>query len=496
MKIKDIEIKGIASHSNLVKPGFVFVAIKGSHQDGNRFIAEAISRGARVVVMQKSAEKIEIPGHVKVIVVDDCRKFLAEAANRFYGFPSSRLKVAGITGTNGKTTISCLIESLARESGYGCGVIGTINYRFKGRVIEAKNTTPGCLELQSLLSQMHIGGSSYCAMEVSSHALDQGRVEGINFRRAIFTNLTQDHLDYHKNLEKYFLAKARLFCFLSPSKVAIINNDDRYGRRIKLLTKARIQTYGIQRPSTFMAKDISFGLRSTEFTLFTPEAGLCAALNSGGQKIDNEPYFWQGRPISLRIKTRLVGRYNIYNVLAAVAWGVSERLNLKDIQSAVEKFQSVPGRLEEVSCEKGFNVFVDYAHTPDALFNVISALRPLVKGRIIVIFGCGGERDKLKRPKMGKVAAELADYAIITSDNPRSENPSGIIRDICSGIIKKNYCLKPDRFEAIRAGLGMAKKDDCLLIAGKGHENYQILKDKVLRFSDQEVVRECLKSMK
>jgi len=471
MKIAGIEIKGVTSNSKQVKKDFVFVAIKGNRQDGNRFINEAIARGGSIVVVEKKAPKVKIPKKIKLVVVGDCRKFLAQEANRFYGFSSDKLKVAGITGTNGKTTISYLIEALAKRSGSACGVIGTINYRFKGKVITAKNTTPGCVELQGLLAKMLANKVKYCAMEVSSHALDQDRVAGINFSRAIFTNLTQDHLDYHKSLENYFLAKAKLFRSLKPSSVAIINNDDKYGRRIKRLTAAKILTYGIKNPATIVARDINFGIHSTEFTLVAPK-------------------------IKLRMKTNLVGRHNIYNILAAIAWGISEKLKIKDIKSAIEKFKNVPGRMERVNCNKGFGIFVDYAHTPDALFNVISALRPLIEGRIIVVFGCGGERDKLKRPKMGKVVTELADYAIITSDNPRSEDPARIIKDICAGMVKDNFCLRPQRLDAIRAGLSMARKDDCLLIAGKGHEDYQVLKDKVMHFSDQEVVRKCLKLMK
>lgn len=471
MKISGSQIKGITSDSKQVRKGFVFVAIKGNRQDGNRFINEAIAKGASVVVVQKKAPKIKIHKKIKLVVVNDCRKFLAQAANRFYGFPSDKLNLVGITGTNGKTTISYLIEALAKESGLACGVIGTIDYHFKGKVISAKNTTPGPVELQSLLARMLVRKVKCCAMEVSSHALDQDRVLGINFSSAIFTNLTHDHLDYHKNLENYFQAKLKLFRKLPSSSFAIINNDDRYGRRIRRLTGAKVLTYGIKNPATVMASDIDFGMYSTEFTLLAPK-------------------------IKLRIRTKLAGKYNIYNLLAAIAWGISEKLKIKDIKSAVEKFKHVCGRLESVTCKKGFNIFVDYAHTPDALFNVISALRPLIAGRLIVLFGCGGERDKLKRPKMGKLVTQLADYAIITSDNPRSEDPEKIIKDICAGIDKNNYCLRPDRFEAIRAGLSMARKNDCLLIAGKGHENYQIFKKRVLHFSDQEVVGECLKSMK
>jgi len=467
MNIVGIEIKGITANSKAVKKGFVFVAIKGVRQDGGCFIKEAVASGASIVVAQAKPPKIKLPDKVKLFIVKDCRRFLAEASAEFYGRPSDNLRVVGITGTNGKTTISYLIEALAKESGCACGVIGTINYRFKGKEISAKNTTPGPVELQGLLAKMQASRVKYCAMEVSSHALDQERVLGINFSQAVFTNLTQDHLDYHKNLENYFLAKAKLFCGLTKSGVAIINNDDKYSQRLKQLVCCRLVSYGIRNKSTVMAKDIVSGMQGTQFTLVAPG-------------------------INARIKTHLIGRYNIYNILAAISWGISEDLCLKDIKSAIEKFKNVPGRLEKVSCKKGYNIFVDYAHTPDALFNVIGALRPLVSGRIIVVFGCGGERDKLKRPKMGKIVTSLADYAIITSDNPRSEDPSRIIKDIRQGIRKNNYCVIPDRFKAIKAGLGAIKNDDCLIIAGKGHEKYQILKDKVLHFSDRKAVQKCL----
>lgn len=471
MKIAGIQIKGITSNSQQVRKGFVFVAIKGNRQDGGAFIKEAIAQGASVVVRHRDAQKIKIPKNVKLLRVDDCRKFLAGQISKFYGSPSDKIKVVGITGTNGKTTISYLIEALAKKSGYTCGVIGTINYRFQGRAIPAKNTTPGSEELQKLLAKMQARKVKYCAMEVSSHALDQERVAQIHFSQAIFTNLTQDHLDYHKNLENYFQAKTKLFRHLPASSVAIINNDDSYGCRIQKLTGAQIITYGIKRPSTVMAVDINFGMQLSRFTLVTPK-------------------------MNVKIKTNLVGYYNIYNILAAVAWAISENLSINDIRSAIEKFKNVPGRLQRVNCKKGYSVFVDYAHTPDALSNVISALRPLVKGKIIVIFGCGGERDKLKRPKMGKVVTELADYAIITSDNPRSEDPRRIIDDICAGIDKDNYCLMAERSEAIRQGLSLVKDGDCLLIAGKGHENYQIIKNKVLDFCDRKVVQECLRLMR
>jgi len=468
MKIAGIKIKGIVCNSKAVKKGFAFVAIRGARQDGGCFIKEALGNGASVVVTQENITKIKIPDDVKIIKVKDCRRFLAEACAEFYCRPSDHLKVVGITGTNGKTTISYLIEAISRESGYGCGVIGTVNYRFNGKKIPAKNTTPGAVELQGLLAKMRLQRIKYCAMEVSSHALDQERVLGIKFSQAIFTNLTQDHLDYHKNIKNYFLAKAKLFRALPSSGAAIINNDDKYSRLLKQIIRCRLISYGIKNKSTVMAKDIDSGIKGAEFTLIAPG-------------------------INTRIKTRLIGRYNIYNILAAVSWGISENLRLKDIKSAIEKFKNVPGRLEKLNCGSGNNIFVDYAHTPDALFNVISALRPLVPGRVIVIFGCGGERDKLKRPKMGRIVTDLADYAIITDDNPRSEDPLDIIKDIRAGIRKDNYLVIPDRFKAIKAALKLIKKDDCLIIAGKGHEDYQVLKNKVLHFSDQEVARKCLR---
>ncbi|MDD5692286.1 MAG: UDP-N-acetylmuramoyl-L-alanyl-D-glutamate--2,6-diaminopimelate ligase [Candidatus Omnitrophica bacterium] len=462
MKIADMKIKGITSNSKEVKKDFLFVAIKGRNRDGNSFIGEALARGASIVAVQGKLPAIKLPPRVKLIGVKDSRDFFAHACAEFYRHPSRDIKVIGITGTNGKTTITYLIEAIAKKAKLSCGVIGTISHRFKGRVIKARNTTPGAKELQGYLSKMLSQGVKYCAMEVSSHALDQERTGKINFSHAIFTNLTQDHLDYHKNLEDYFQAKAKLFRFLPKDSAAIINNDDKYSRRLKKLTVARVITYGIKNRSTVMARDIKFSIAGSSFTLAAPK-------------------------IKAKIRTVLVGKHNIYNLLAGIAWGISEGLDLKDIKSGVEQFKTAPGRLEKVACNKGYDIFVDYAHTPDALFNVITALRPLVRGRIIVVFGCGGERDKLKRPKMGRIVTQLADYAIITNDNPRSENPLRIIRDIRKGIRKNNFLVMPDRLKAIEAALSMARKGDCLIIAGKGHED---------NHSDRKAVQRCLKSMK
>jgi len=305
-------------------------------------------------------------------------------------------------------------------------------------------------------------------MEVSSHALDQERVLGVDFRQAIFTNLTQDHLDYHKSLGSYFSAKAKLFRMLDPASCAITNSDDKYGRRIKDIVCCRLISYGIDNKSTVMARDISFGMDGTKFTIIGP--GTHA-----------------------RVRTRLVGRYNVYNILAAVSWGFSEGLSFRGIKSAVENFKSPPGRLEKVPSGGARNIFVDYAHTPDALYNVIRALKPLTAGKLVVVFGCGGERDKLKRPKMGRIVSEMADYAVLTSDNPRSEDPSQIILDIRGGIRKDNYCVIEDRRKAIQWALGRTGRHDCLVIAGKGHEDYQVLKGRIAHFSDREAVLRCLR---
>ena len=472
MKIADLGIKGITCDSKAVKKNFLFVAIKGNLQDGSCFIKEAIANGASYIIAQgKPSALVNAAKNIKFISVRDARKFLGQASAEFYQNPSRKVKVIGITGTNGKTTISYLIEAIARQAKYGCGVIGTISHRFKNKVIIAKNTTPGSGQLQELLSKMLAQGIKYCAMEVSSHALDQDRVEGIDFRYAIFTNLTLDHLDYHKNLENYFQAKAKLFRKLPNSSVGIINNDDPVAGRLKTLTCAKVLTYGIKNKSDFMAQNIKYSIKGSEFVLAGPG-------------------------IKAKIYSNLVGRHNIYNLLAAIAWGVSENITFKDILSALKNFKNVPGRLEKVFNKKRFNVFVDYAHTPDALFNIITALRPLVKKKIIVIFGCGGQRDKLKRPLMGELVTRLADYAIVTSDNPRSEDPLLIIRDICKGILKKNFRVIPDRLLAIKEGLALIGKDDCLVIAGKGHENYQVFKNKVEYFNDYKAAQKCLQLKK
>ena len=469
--LEDFEVSGISCNSKNILPNFVFVAIKGTKEDGHKFIQEAIVKGAKAVVVECQLSSVKCQDNkINLIKVDNARKALAKLAAGFYGNPSAKIKVVGITGTNGKTTISYLIEALLKEAGKIPGVIGTINYRFKDKVIPAKNTTPGQIELQSALADMSREGTNYVVLEVSSHALDQDRTEGIDFHCAIFTNLTGDHLDYHQTLENYFQAKAKLFQNINLHSVAIINNDDIYGRKLKELIKSKIITYGIENPADIRAADINFDISHTEFRLVAPQG-------------------------EINFTSRLIGRHNVYNILAAVAFALKEGLSLSVIKSAIERFYYVPGRLERIEFLGNFLVFVDYAHTEDALVNVIKTLRQVSGNRIIVVFGCGGERDKTKRPKMGYAVSELADYAIITNDNPRSEDPLEIIEEIKKGISKKNFCVIPDRKEAINKSLTLAKSGDIVLVAGKGHENYQILNDRIIHFDDRETVRECLKSV-
>ena len=470
----DFEVKGISCNSKAMEKDFIFVAIQGTHEDGHEFIQEAIERGAKAVIVQCQAPaywqgSVKCQDRINFIQVADTRITLAKLAAEFYGNPSQKIKTIGITGTNGKTTVSYLLEALLKEYGRTPAVIGTINYRFKDKILPSKNTTPGPLEIQSMLAQMQKEGVDYAIMEVSSHALHQDRVEGINFESAIFTNLTQDHLDYHKTIENYFQAKSKLFKNMQPEVFAVLNNDDAYSRRLKEITKAQIITYGIEQNSDVTAKDIKCDLSSTEFVL-------------------------KAHHQEINIKTRLIGRHNVYNILCTAAWASKEGIAVSVLKSAIDKFRSVPGRLERITRDSDFLVFVDYAHTEDALNKVLGTLRPLSKNRIIVVFGCGGERDKTKRPKMGYAVTEQADFAIITNDNPRSEDPQEIISDIKEGIKKDNYCVIADRDEAIKKALSLAKAGDIVLIAGKGHETYQVLKDRTIHFDDREVVRECFKS--
>jgi UDP-N-acetylmuramoyl-L-alanyl-D-glutamate--2,6-diaminopimelate ligase len=461
----DIEINGIACDSKAINRDYLFVAVHGTKTDGHKFVNEALERGAAAVVIER---EIPLDDGIARIYVKDSRAALAKIADEFYGRPAEKLRCVGITGTNGKTTILYLMDSIISAAGHKAGLIGTINYRIGERLIPATNTTPGPVELYNFMSAMLRNSIDYLVMEVSSHSLDQRRVEGVDFTAAVFTNLTGDHLDYHKTMDGYFEAKAKLFEGLGSGSYGIINIDDEWGRKLLKRSKGRIVAYGTKRNADFIAGCIELSLSGTKFAINTPN----------GQ---------------ININTRLIGLHNVYNITAAVAAGAALGFSPEAIKRGVENVRSVPGRLEAIDCGQPFKVFVDYAHTDDALYNVMSALRPLILGKMMVVFGCGGDRDRTKRPRMGKVAGELADLVIITSDNPRGEDPKAITDEIAAGIETKNYAIVIDRAEAIRRSLSEARDGDCVLIAGKGHETYQVLMNTTVVFDDREVAKKILR---
>jgi UDP-N-acetylmuramoyl-L-alanyl-D-glutamate--2,6-diaminopimelate ligase len=466
----DPEVTGLAWDSRRVRPGDLFVALKGARQDGHDHLAEALRAGAVALVTETDP-----PGDVPGWVTPSTWAALSPLAARFHGRPSEKIPVLGVTGTNGKTTITYMLEHILKRAGKVPGVIGTIDYRWPGHLEKAPNTTPLAAEVQRLLAEMVSAGVTHAVMESSSHALALGRVADVRLSIGVFTNLTQDHLDFHKDMETYFEAKARLFSLLdrSPSATAaVINTDDPWGEKLSRRVKTRRVSYGVAKPAEVMARDVTLGPDGSRFLLRTP----------AGE-----------RPCVLP----LVGRHNVYNALAAVgsalAWGVP----LETVLEALARLPGAPGRLERIE-GAGFSVFVDYAHTEDALRNVLGALRPLAGGKLIALFGCGGDRDRAKRPLMGAAAAALADHVIVTSDNPRSEDPAAIALDVEVGLRRsgaKNYEVILDRGEAIARALGMARPGDIVLLAGKGHETYQILKDRTIDFDDRERVRAALKAM-
>ncbi|MGE4357455.1 MAG: UDP-N-acetylmuramoyl-L-alanyl-D-glutamate--2,6-diaminopimelate ligase [Candidatus Omnitrophota bacterium] len=468
----ELEISGITDHSKQCKPGFIFVAVEGNYQDGSAFIKEAIERGAKVIIYNYSVSLNEVIRKNRDVIflsVKNTKDILAKLSANFYRHPSAKMKVIGVTGTNGKTTTTYLIESILKSMGFKTGVIGTISYRFGQRVIPALNTTPGAIQLQELLSHMEREDIDYVVMEVSSHALHQGRVDGIDFKAGIFTNITTDHLDYHRTFENYFNAKAKLFERLNQSAWAIINVDDARGKDMLMRTSAKTITYGINNSADVEAYGISLKIEGSHFWVNTPYG-------------------------EIEIVTSLLGMHNVYNILAGVSFGITENFALDKIKEGIEKVSYVNGRLEPIYVGQPFRVFVDYAHTDDALRNVLCSLRSLTPGRIIIVFGCGGDRCREKRPLMGKVASELADYVILTTDNPRSEEPEMIIRDIEKGFIPgfRKYQVILDRYAAIKEAIFMAEENDVVLIAGKGHEPYQIFKNITVPFDDRVVAKELI----
>lgn len=467
---QSFEIEGIAYDSRKVKLGYLFVALHGQHREGHDFIADAIHRGAVAVVGQSD----EVGRRdVTAICVEDPRRALAEIACAFYGEPSHSLQMIGITGTNGKSTTSFMCRDILKAAGRTPGLIGTIRYEIGERSIPASRTTPEAPDLQFMFDQMLRAGCKSAVMEVSSHGLDQKRVWGIDYDVGVFMNLTQDHLDYHKTLEQYFGAKTLLFRGLGQmekSASAVINIDDPWGMQLA-------NTGG------FSARRITFGTH--------PGAMVRAEeidLTSGGSTFDFSTPWGDGR-----VNLKLLGRFNVSNALAAIGACGALGLDPKLMAEALSEIDSVPGRLEPVKNDRGFSIFVDYAHTPDALANVLRTLREVTSKRLLVVFGCGGNRDRGKRSIMGAAAATLANYAIVTSDNPRGEDPAAIIAEITAGFgSSDNFEVEVDREKAIAKALALARPGDTVLIAGKGHENVQEFANTVVPFDDRDVVKRQL----
>jgi UDP-N-acetylmuramoyl-L-alanyl-D-glutamate--2,6-diaminopimelate ligase len=464
-------VNTVAYDSRMVQPGDVFVALRGQHADGTAFARQAIDRGAVAVVSEQPA-----PAGTTVAwtVVDDARRALAALAAALYRHPSSDMQVVGITGTNGKTTTAYLVASIFDAANLRCGLLGTVGYRIGSELREATRTTPEAPDVQRMLREMVDAGCRACAMEVSSHALSLRRVESMSFAAGVFTNLTRDHLDFHADMEDYFQAKRRLFEMLPRDAPSLINIDDPRGLS---LTEAggRPVTYAINRPADITPGPLSFSLGGLAFDVRTPRG-------------------------TVRVDSRLVGRPNVYNILAAVATATALDLSFDAIERGISALEGVPGRFQVVSGSRDeVTVVVDYAHTDDALRNLLETGRPLARGRVITVFGCGGDRDRTKRPLMGAVAGRLSDVIVITSDNPRSEDPGRIIDEIQRGLTAdtrrdrdQRLLAIVDRREAITEAIALARPGDLVLVAGKGHEKYQVIGSQVLPFDDVAVAREAL----
>ncbi len=465
----DREITGVRYDSRRVTGGNLFVAVRGDVFDGHSFIEQAVDRGAIVVVGEQAA----LSKRATVIVVPDSREALAQLASTFFGHPSGKLKMIGVTGTNGKSTTAFLLKHLLERANQSTGLIGTIQYEIGERRLPASRTTPESLDLQELLSQCVEAGCRNVVIEVSSHALSQGRSNEIEFAVGVFTNLTRDHLDFHRGMKDYFEAKARLFESLRQSpredRKAVINVDDPYGQQLvaRFGKDLSIITYGMGARADFRASDFKVEMNGTSYRL-------------------------DAKDKSYLVRLPLIGRFNIYNSLAALAAARAVGLDVRTAVQALAKAPQIPGRLEAVPAKRKFQVFVDYAHTDDALLNVVKTCRDLNPNRLILVFGCGGNRDKTKRPLMGAVADQYADYVFITSDNPRKEDPEAIVRDVEAGFKHKNYEKIVDRKEAITRAIAMAQPRDIVLIAGKGHEKYQEFSDHIVPFDDVEIAGRAL----
>ncbi len=468
INFKNIDITGISYNSKTTKKGDIFICLIGEHTDGHEFAKSAIENGAAALLVERKVEGTKIPQ----VVVSSTRHKIADIADRFYSSPSKGINLIGITGTNGKTTVTHLIQKIFEENSQKCALIGTLGYKLssKGEYRDAKHTTPQAPELQATLRMIKdVEKIDNVVMEVSSHALEQNRVGGCRFNGAVFTNLTQDHLDYHITMDNYFKAKALLFEHLKEGSFAVVNADDEYGDRfISVVPKdVNVYTYGVRQQSDVMAKNINFSLNGAEFIL----------IENGKEH---------------KVNLHMNGMFSVYNVLAAVAAALAAGIDIQTALKALQNVKGVAGRFEVVA--KKPLVIVDYAHTPDGLENVLKSAREITPedGKLICLFGCGGDRDATKRPKMGAIAEKLADKIVITSDNPRTEDPQTIITDIIAGLKSVNtesVIVEPDRGTAIGLLKTIANNNDVVVIAGKGHEDYQILKDKTIHFDDREEAR-------
>ncbi len=477
----DPDIRDLCYDSRSVQPGSLFFALRGAAVDGHSFVGRALASGAAALVVEDDAE---VPPGMPCLTVSDARLAMSLMAAAFYGHPTSRVPLVGITGTNGKTTTTYLIESILENAGLPTAVLGTINYRFGQTTIPAPHTTPESVDLQRILRQAVDQGARAVVMEVSSHSLEQHRVDGCSFDVGIFTNLTRDHLDYHHDMETYLASKQRFFSQLlvpdrvKPLRHAVVNLDDPAGGKIAAASACRVVAYGVDSEADVTARDVVFSTSGISGVLVTPTG-------------------------EARFSSGLVGRFNLYNILAAAASAHALGIPLEVILAGIKSHGKVEGRLEPVTNDRGITILVDYAHTGDALENVLKTIRELASGRIITVFGCGGDRDRGKRPIMGEIAARYSDLAVITSDNPRTEDPESIINEILAGVEplnlrgysladlavsfgEKGFVSVVSRRDAIKLGVKLAKQGDILLVAGKGHEDYQIIGREKFHFDDRE----------
>lgn len=461
--VQDIGIEDLYYDSREVTPNSLFFCIKGLTVDGHDFAPQAVAKGAKVLVLERD---VDVDGDITKVFVPNSKTAMAYMAKNFYRNPTKDINFIGVTGTNGKTTVTYLVKSILEKAGQKVGLIGTISNMIGDRKMPSKFTTPESLELQKLLREMADENVDSVVMEVSSHSLALGRVEGCEYDIGVFTNLSQDHLDFHANMEEYRDAKAKLF---TQSKLAIINEDDKNGRWIKKRVPTKVFTYGIYKDADIYARELEITDRGVAFHLHTPSGSI---------------------PINLAIP----GIFSIYNGLAAASICYNLGISLEIIAQGLQEVKGVDGRFELLDTGTDYSVILDYAHTPDGLENILTTAREFAKGRIITLFGCGGDRDHGKRPIMGEIAGKYSDLCIITSDNPRSEDPMDIIKDIVPGIEKTgcDYTIIENRREAIEYALAQAQKDDIVILAGKGHETYQILKDKTIPFDEKQIVAEIL----